>query len=345
MNWKLHPISEFKNLQAVWQTLNRETNSSPLLDVEFIAPLLKEFSDGKELLACFHQNGKVAAMGILAPKNRGAWETFQPSQAPLGAWIHRPETDLPQLTSSLLKALPGFPLALGITQQDPALVPRPSDNGKLETLDYIQTARISVMGSFDDYWNSRGKNLRQNMKKQRNKLEKDGIATRLQVSTDPREVAAAVADYGRLESAGWKAEGGTAIHPDNAQGRFYLSMLEAFCNKGAGRIYRYWYNDRIAAMDLCIEGGDSLIILKTTYDESISSGTSPALLMRQEAFRQLYDEGRIKRIEFYGKVMDWHTKWSDEIRTMYHINSYRWEVLQRVRRSIVASKAAMAASS
>lgn len=47
--------------------------------------------------------------------------------------------------------------------------------------------------------------------------------------TDPAGVAAALADYGALESAGWKAGTGTAIHPDNAQGRFYRRMLEAFC--------------------------------------------------------------------------------------------------------------------
>lgn len=28
-------------------------------------------------------------------------------------------------------------------------------------------------------------------------------------------------------------------------------------------MYRYWYNDKIAAMDLCIEGNGSIIVLKT----------------------------------------------------------------------------------
>ena len=42
--------------------------------------------------------------------------------------------------------------------------------------------------------------------------------------------------------------------------------------------------------------------------------------MRQEIFKQLFDDGMLKRIEFYGKVMDWHTKWADEMRTIYHIN-------------------------
>ena len=181
--------------------------------------------------------------------------------------------------------------------------------------------------NFDNYWSSRGKNLRQNMKKQRNKLQNEAITTRLQVSTEPEEVAQAIADYGKIESAGWKGEAGTAIHPANLQGRFYRIVFEEFCRRGAGRIYRYWYNDRIAAMDLCIEGSGSIVILKTAYDENVGNATSPALLMRQEIFKRLFDEGVLKRIEFYGKVMDWHTKWADEMRTIYHINQYRWPIL------------------
>lgn len=53
--------------------------------------------------------------------------------------------------------------------------------------------------------------------------------------------------------------------------------------------------------------------------------------MRQEAFRKLFEEGQIRRIEFYGRVMDWHTRWSDDVRTMYHVNYYRWPFLPKVR--------------
>ncbi len=53
------------------------------------------------------------------------------------------------------------------------------------------------------------------------------------------------------------------------------------------------------------------------------------MLMRQEAFRRIFADTRVRRIEFYGKVMDWHTKWTREIRTMYHLNCYRYSFLAR----------------
>lgn len=36
--------------------------------------------------------------------------------------------------------------------------------------------------------------------------------------------------------------------------------------------------------------------------------------------------------EFYGRLMDWHTKWSDEIRTLYHVTAFRWAAAQRLYR-------------
>lgn len=211
------------------------------------------------------------------------------------------------------------------------ITPRPSSVGALRTMDYIQTASITVTGDFDAYWAARGKNLRSNLKKQRSKLAKDGVQTRMTVSRAPEEMAAAVADYGRLESAGWKAQGGTAIHPDNDQGRFYTSMLSAFCARGAGAVYRYYFDEQLVAMDLCIEGAGSIIILKTTYDESVPNSLSPTLLMREEETRQIFDEARFERIEFYGKLMEWHTKWTEEVRTMYHTTGYRWPSLLGLR--------------
>lgn len=352
MNWTLTPARAFAahpGLAAAWRRLNAATAASPLLDPDFILPLLAEFDDGGAWLVSCDQDGSTVAMAILTRGRRGAWHGFQPSQQPLGMWLSQPGCPLPALLDSLLRALPGMPLVLGLTQCDPFLVPRPADGPRLATVPYIDTARVTVAGSFDDYWAARGKNLRANLKKQRARLLKEGIATRLDVCRAPQDMAQAVADYGRLESAGWKAQGGTAIHPDNAQGRFYRAMLEAFARRGAASVQRYWFGERLVAVNLCIEGGGANIVLKTTYDESLGSQYSPALLMREDSTRLLFDEGRYGREEFYGKVMEWHTRWTDEVRTMYHVNSYRWAALLRLhtliqqRRAAGAQRAAAAA--
>lgn len=332
MSWQIYPASALAQFVPEWDRLNAEGPASPLLSSAFVTPLLRHFGTGKEVLACLMAGNRATAMLLLKPHGRGVWETFQPSQAPLGVGVRGPGLDWPECLAALLPALPGMTTLVGITQQDPDLEARPADGARQTTIDYIRTARITITGSFDTYWSGRGKNLRQNLKKQRNRLEKDAVATRLEIITDAADVAQAVADYGRLESAGWKAKGGTAVHANNAQGRFYCEMLENFCRQGRGRIYRYWYDAQLAAMDLCVEGDDSIIVLKTTYDEQVARTTSPALLMRQEAVALLFAQAHLRRIEFYGKVLDWHMRWTDEIRTMYHVNVYRWRGLLLLRR-------------
>ena len=329
MIWTFLPAAQLAAFAKQWQRLHAESAASPMLDWDFVAPLLAEFGSGDELLARCERDGRTTAMAIIAPSGRGARSTIQPPQAPLGLWLQRHEEALEPLLRALLRALPGLPLVFGLTQMDPLLMPRPADAGCVRTLDYIDTAHVALAGSFEEYWNARGKNLRGNLKKQRNRLERDGVLPRLQISRDPEEVAHAVADYGRLESSGWKAACGTAVHAGNAQGRYYRAMLEAFCRRGKGSIYRYWIGERLAAMDLCVEDGGTVIVLKTSYDESLPASLSPTHLMREEVMRSLFDSG-IRRVEFYGRVMDWHRRWTEQVRTMYHVNYYRWTGLRRL---------------
>jgi hypothetical protein len=326
MSWRIFPVSEFLQFEKQWDALNAKSANNPLLDGDFVALLLKNFSAGEEQLAVF---GDLAqAMAIVKRRRPGVWESFQPSQAPIGLWLADRKLPWQKTLPSLQRALPGCVL-LGINQLDPDDYERPGETPRVTILDYIQTARITIDKPFKDYWKARGKNLRHNMKRQRGRLADEGIATRLEIISDPEHIDEAVLDYAKLESAGWKAGGGTAIAPGNAQHRFYSEMLKRYSARGEACIYRYFFGDRLVASDLCLHSRSALIVLKTTYAESEKT-SSPALLMREEAFARLFAQGRTRRIEFYGKVMDWHTKWSDEIRTLYHINCYRFGWLRRL---------------
>jgi hypothetical protein len=338
MSWTVVPARDFARHTARWQQLHAAGAASPLLAADFVAALVDVFGSGRELLAWHGPAAAPDVMTIVTPGGRpGIWTTFQPAQAPVGLWLQRDGGPATRWLPGLLQALPGLVLMLGVTELDPMLTARPPATAGVRSADYIDTARITIAGSFDDYWNARGKNLRSNLKKQRNRLRQDGIATRLEICRAPAQMAAAVADYGRLETGGWKARQGTAVAGDNDQGRFYRTMLEALAGRGAASVYRYWFDGadgaRLAAMDLCVEGGGCIVILKTAYDEALGPQLSPALLMREEATRALFetDESRrFERIEFYGRVMEWHTRWTDEIRTLYHLNAYRWPLLQRL---------------
>lgn len=325
LKWELHPAQEFEKYCYQWDELNQSISGSALLESRFVLLLLRNFGTSKIKLAIGKDKQDVKIMTLVAPNSRGVWSTFQPAQAPVGLWLMLPSLnqEQEQAVRSLMDTLFRTTMLFGITQQDPSFVSRPEQTSHLRTIDYISTARIQANGTFEDYWSARGKNLRHNLKRQRNRLEREGITPHLDVVYQPEAIAQALSDYGRLESAGWKNVSGTAISEHNIQGAFYLQLLKTYAETGDAFIYRYFYNDRVVACDLCIVGNGIINWLKTTYDESEIT-SSPAALLRQDSFEQIFSNPHINTIEFYGKVMDWHTKWTDEIRTMYHVNVYRW---------------------
>lgn len=344
MRWRLLPAAALEQQADAWDRLQRESSNLPFLETAFLRPLLATFGTGDELLALCEDSAGLVAAALVRPIGRLRWETFQPSQLPLGPWVVRRGGDIHRLAAGLLRSLPGFPLSLGLTQLDPKLLPRPADQDTLRTMDYVSTSCVEVQGDFDAYWEARGKNLRQNTRKQRNKLQAEGLTMQLECLETPADVADAIRDYGTLEAAGWKSGLGTAITADNPQGRFYTAMLEAFCAAGRGRIYRCRFGDKVVAMDLCIDSGSTVVILKTAYDEGFKQ-FSPSTLMRQDQFQQWWSEGRYRSIEFYGKTLEWHTRWTDRSRGLYHATAYRWQWVGRMagRRSAAAVTEAAAA--
>lgn len=342
LTWTILPAQSFTEHTKQWDALNQASANSMLLDSDFVAPLLTHFAEGKEKLAICGPVEEPLAMAIIVKTSLGQWTTFQPSQAPVGIWLQMPKISTAELCRSLRKQIPGLTLSFSITQQDPQLLTRFDDCKVVQTLDYIETAKIPVTGSFEDYWAQRGKNLRQGLKRQRNRLNREEVETRLEQLSAADDMREAVTAYGNMESAGWKAATNTAVHIDNAQGQFYLEMLQRFCRRGLGVVYRYYYNDQLVATDLCIKDSENIIILKTTYDENIKT-SSPTMLMRQEIFSEIFSQQDTRNIEFYGKLMDWHTKWSKDIRTMYHVNHYTTPVARI--KSLVSSQRAEPAPS
>jgi CelD/BcsL family acetyltransferase involved in cellulose biosynthesis len=343
MNWTLSPAADLAARAADWDALVARHGDTPFLRSDFLLPALAEFGSGREWLAWHRSGSAIDAAAIVRPVGRGMWATFQPSQLPLGAWVAGADAPAIDWAHGLLSALPGLALGLGLTQLDPKLNPRPADGPGVRTLDYIHTSFIDVEGPFDAYWEARGKNLRQNTRKQRNKLAAEGREPTLEAITDPAAVAAALAAYGAMEAAGWKADGGTAIHPDNAQGRFYRALLERFCARGEGRIVLYRIGGEVAAADLCIDNGPLVVVLKTAYDERLKA-VSPSTLMRQDEFAAWWAEGRFRRIEFYGKTMEWHTRWTGSGRVLYHANVYRWPWLKGLHGQLQRRRAQAAGS-
>jgi len=312
-----------------WNRLNAQRGNHTILDAHALRAALDVFGEGNEMLVVGRDREGLAAMMIVRRSGALQWQTFQPSQLPLGAVVTRSGVALAEMAASAIQAMPGLCWVLSLTQVDPLPHERPAASKTLRVADYIPTAWLEVAGSFDDYWATRGKNLRQNLRKQRKKLADEGRALKMLMLRSPDEMPAAIARYGALESSGWKSAEGTAIHPDNAQGRFYTRWLQDAATIGEALVTEYRFDDRTVAMNLGLLRDGTLIVLKTAYDESLKA-VSPAFLLREDELRAFFAGTEVKRIEYFGRVMEWHTRLTDHQRTLYHLTQYRWAWLRRL---------------
>jgi len=318
MIWKFLPATMLMELAADWDETTGEDSNLPILDAFFCCKALQHFGVGNEILAVGRSNNELVAAGIFR-KERLSFNLFQPSQAPLGPWVTRKGIPWDQTIPSIKGALGTRYPVVGISQQDPFYHEMPTGIPNVECIDYIETASLETTTSFENYWISRGKNLRQNMRKQRNRLSRDGVNLKLVKLSNAREMSAGVDAFAELEATGWKSAKGTAVKPTAAQGDFYTEILQYFAAHNEACIYEYFFGDQQVASDLCLHRNGIILVLKTAFDSNISR-YSPAFLMREEIMCECHTDPTIRRIEFYGRVMDWHTKWTEEIRTLYHIN-------------------------
>jgi CelD/BcsL family acetyltransferase involved in cellulose biosynthesis len=327
-HWQFHSADRFADFASVWDELNARSHGSVLLGATFVSLCLKYFSTGRERIALCHDvDGRLAAAAVLTRQNAIAWHTFQASQAPLGIWLQARDGDLLQLLNSLVRALGSTGLMTSLTQCDPYLYPVPLDQPYVRVDPYIETARITVAGTWDEYWLARGQNLRNNLRKAKRKAADAGLSIAVHRIDEPQRMAQIVGSYGDIEALSWKSELGTAVTRGNVQGRFYAELMQTLASIGRARAYVLELGGQTAALDLCVTDPEQLVILKTTYDTRFKE-MSPAFILRESSFKALFDSGEIRRIEFYGKVMDWHRRWSDESRTLYHLSRYRSGLLR-----------------
>lgn len=346
ISWQILPARQFVDdatLRREWDELNAHSGHIPVLGGDVMAVAVSVLGGGREKLFVGRRGQALVAMAILTPQLRVHWTSFQPSQLPLGALVIAPGENVGDLGASLMRSPRVNGLLVSFTQMDPLAISRDPDSASVRNDDYIQTAWIGVRGGFDAYWAERGKNLRQNMRKQRNRLASEGTSAAMRVWRDRDQMAPALSRYGEIESRGWKAAQGTAIEADNIQGKFYRALFESAASRGEALIYEYLLDSRTVAMNLCIHRGGTLVILKTTYDESVKP-LSPAFLLQEEQLQMLFASGEFRRIEYYGRVMEWHTRWTDSSRTLFHATVYRWPILRKLaewRRRQTATSAAV----
>ncbi|MEY4375477.1 MAG: hypothetical protein RJB26_27 [Pseudomonadota bacterium] len=338
LGWQRLPakrLFDTATLREAWNRLNAARGALPFLDAEVLLLAFQAFHPQDVELLVGSTAGQAQCMLLVQRTGFGRWQLYQPAQIPLGPLVAATNLALDHIARSALKALPFPTLVLSFTQLDPRHWPPPQTEPACVVKRYISTGWIDCAQDFDSYWGSRSPNLRASVGKAQRRLEAEGRTLRMRVLVEPADMAAAVARYGELESSGWKGRKGTAVAAGTPQGDFYATWLQAAATQGEARVYELLVSgpeedERTIAADLCVVRGDSLILLKIAYDENFER-YSPSTLLRREFMRDLLGQGLVRRVEFFGRLMDWHRRWTGQQRSLFHLTTFRWRWLARLR--------------
>lgn len=335
LRWKVQEATRVESgWWAAWDRLNdTHLQTHPLLSARWARNLVVAFGPASlRFASLIGPDGETRAAAIVHPTGVGRWRVYCPSQAPVALMVFdRTTADGVQHLQGLLRALPGAGLVLDLPYQDsPYAWLDAREHPCVHRIDLGTTIRIVSPEGLEKYWAARPKELRDNVRRRQRRASEEGVQFRLVAITDPELIGAAVDRYGELESSGWKGKEGTALHPTNAQGRFYREVMQQYAATGDACMYELWAGEeRLAASRIVVRGPSMYVILKTTFDEALRN-FAPGHVQLHEMLRTMLADPEGRVVELYTKATrDW-LLWASETRSIEDVSVYRGKLVAKV---------------
>jgi CelD/BcsL family acetyltransferase involved in cellulose biosynthesis len=313
-----------------WDVLNaRYFAEQPLLSATMARALIAHIPAAALCYGTLRTGSDVVGMAVLSKHGGGRWTVFTPSQAPLSLVLIDPAIVQPYaVLGSLLAKAPGLALSLDVPALDPSLLPsQAAAASSVERVSLGTTIQVAEANGFEAYWNTRSRDLKQNIRRYFKRAAEAGMPCRLERVTKPGEIGVAVDRYGLLESEGWKGRDGTALHPQNVQGQLYRELLETFAQRGNAVAYELYAGDQLAASRLMICGPRMHVMLKTTYKEALRQH-APGRLLLYLALEDLLKGPQARPVEFFTRANQDLLIWATGTRELFSSTIYRNSAVQ-----------------
>jgi len=339
MHWLLYPIEHYPgDLWSDWQGLAvRHHAANPMLDAKFVKRLVKYFCDMARMhVLVGKQDGGTEVLTLVEPTGLGRWSIFRPAQAQLALLVCSPSLSFD--LANMLVAFPRLCIRLDAFALDPREhAPFFSDSLVAERASGARNICIDVTGGFDSFWENRSRNLKKNIRRYRNRLNDELGDLRMLVARTPTDVSSATDRYGILESKGWKAQIGTAVHPGNIQGAFYRSLMVEMAADSRAYAFELYAGDLLLASRLCVSSDEMLVILKTTFDEQLKRYAAGRILLH-DVLQYVFENKLARVVDFYTNATDDQMEWATSSRSMSHASIYRSVTMRLIFRGLRSTK-------
>ena len=253
-----------------------------------------------------------------------------------------PEPVLEQLWKHLLRTEKGWDLLRlkdladenGSADLLRAIVSRDAVPASKEEL--VETPYLPLDRSWDDYFRTRSKNHRKNMRRVMHKLEQNG-GWKLAVFADAAAIDEPLERGLEIEGSGWKGAGRSSILSDARTAAFYRGLARRFSALGLVRLFVLKLGGKDAAFDFCINYRGRVYALKTGYDESYAH-YSPGQILQMTELQEIFASGE-SEYDFIGPKMKFKTRWTDHLRRHWTLYVYgrtvRGRALQQLNQRVL----------
>jgi CelD/BcsL family acetyltransferase involved in cellulose biosynthesis len=155
-------------------------------------------------------------------------------------------------------AAEAFRIALAKDGRMPRVLHR-EDRALLDTTSNADTQLQDALGS----------KKRKELRRQRNRLADDG-EVRFSISVSPQQTEAALAEFMKLETAGWKGKRGTALAAKEGLSRFIREAARKLGPQGKFEVATLTRGAETVAAGLVVRHGERAYFFKIAYDERLS---------------------------------------------------------------------------
>jgi Acetyltransferase (GNAT) domain len=332
LRWELGENGDFETGLAEWKKLHAAYKLPVLINEKSLKVALVNFGKGDERFAFGFQSGVLTVVTVIQSAHSSKYWLFQPEQAPLCFYIAPSDRDIILDLRSLLQALPIWALALEIHALDDVLFPFHASHLANRIEHKYETAFIELPDSLVDYSAKLSARFQHDLRRRTRKAEAELGAISFSVGKTPGEIPALVDLYADMESAGWKAQTGTALVRGGKQAKFYSDWLNALSEDGNAAIFTLNIGDKPAAMRLCVFDHTAMYVLKVSHNEALKV-YGPGALHMHRLIQQVYANGSEfpRKIEYYGKLAESQKQWMTGTRSIRQVTAYRSQSLLKLR--------------
>lgn len=161
---------------------------------------------------------------------------------------------------------------------------------------------------------------RNELRRRRKKLEELWPLTFEALAPDERDFLQPLEAFLKVEGAGWKRQGGTALLQRPEDQGFFRNYARRAALRGQLRLFFLRLDGRVVAGQLHIQAGGRLWALKIGYDEAYAQ-YSPGALLTHEVLRYGCEQG-LRAFEHLGLAEHWQRRWAVETRSYSSLRIY-----------------------